>query len=235
MELPPLTDGRIHRRYKRFFADVELADGRRVTAHCPNTGSMRTCWAPGVPAQLSFSDSPRRKLPWTLERVDMGSGWVGVNTHRVNAVIAEAAARGRLGGLEMFRQVAREVKVDTGESGERSRIDLLLSGPGGEALVEVKNVTLLDGDLVRFPDAVSARALKHARLLERLAAEGGRTAIVFAVNRPEGEGFAPADDIDPAYGEALRAAADAGVEVFAIRLDHGSDSISAGARLPVML
>ena len=235
VDLPPLTDGRIIRRYKRFLADVELADGTRITAHCPNTGSMRTCWTEGAPVQLSHSDSPRRKLPWTLERVDMGSGWVGVNTHRVNAVIAEGAAQGRLPGLESLRNVIREVTIDAGDSSARSRIDLLLSGAGAEALVEIKNVTLLDGRLVRFPDAVSARALKHVRLLQKLVSPNRRAVVLFAVNRPEGEGFAPADDVDPQYATALKAAAANGVEIVAVRLAHGPQCIDVGRPVPVLL
>lgn len=77
LRLPPLTDGRILRRYQRFLADVELLDGRFVVAHCPNTGTMATCWEPGAPVQLSHSTNPARKLAWTLERVDMGGAGSG--------------------------------------------------------------------------------------------------------------------------------------------------------------
>ncbi|HHH39013.1 MAG TPA: DNA/RNA nuclease SfsA, partial [Sedimenticola sp.] len=94
MQLPPLTAARMIRRYKRFLADVELADGSLLTVHCPNTGSMKGCWAPGAPVEISFSDNPKRKLAWTLERVDMGGGWVGVHTGRTNAVVAEAIREG---------------------------------------------------------------------------------------------------------------------------------------------
>lgn len=234
LDLPPLHDGRIRRRYKRFLADCELADGTPVTAHCPNTGSMKSCWEPDAPVQLSFSDDPRRKLAWTLERVDMGRGWIGVNTHRVNAVVAEAAAAGRLPGLEDLRDVRREVTVDTG-SGERSRLDLLLGGAAGTAYVEVKNTTLLDGALLRFPDAVSVRAAKHLHALRDLAATGHRAVILFALNRPEGEAFAPADDIDPNYGRTLRQVVAEGVEVLALRLQHSDSGIMPGPAVPVRL
>ena len=99
MRLPPLVDGRILRRYKRFLADIELADGAIVTAHVPNTGRMTRCWMPGAPVQLSHSDDPRRRLAWTLERVDMGQGWIGVHTGRPNAVLAEGIAAGRIPAL----------------------------------------------------------------------------------------------------------------------------------------
>lgn len=182
--------------------------------------------------ELSFVDAPHRKLPWTLERVDMGAGWVGVNTHRVNAVIAEAAAQGLLPGFETMREVSREVPV-TGPDNERARLDLLLKGAHAPLYVEVKNVTLLEGDLVRFPDAVSKRASKHMQVLRGLVKAGYRALILFAVNRPEGIAMAPADDIDPGYGRALRAAVADGVEVLALRLDHGRCSIQVGAELPL--
>lgn len=234
MELPPLHDGLLIRRYKRFLADVELADGSRVTAHCPNTGSMLSCLKPGAPVQLWRSDSPRRKLAWTLERIDMGGGWIGINTHRVNDVIAEAAAAGRLAGFERFPEVQREIRLQ-GNDGERSRIDLRLANGKERVLVEVKNATLLDGGVVRFPDAVSIRAVKHLKLLREQVASGQRAAILFAVNRAEGEAMGPADAIDPAYGKALRQAAVDGVEVCAVRLVHGRQHIDAGAWVPVIL
>ncbi|MES9956115.1 MAG: sugar fermentation stimulation protein SfsA, partial [Sedimenticola sp.] len=112
MLLPPLTRGRIIKRYKRFLADVVLDDGSQVTAHCPNTGSMRGCWEPDAPVQLSHSDNPKRKLAWTLERVDMGKGWVGVNTARTNAVVAEAVIEGKVPSLAGYEQLKREVKFE---------------------------------------------------------------------------------------------------------------------------
>lgn len=164
----------------------------------------------------------------------MGAGWIGVNTHRVNAVVAEAAEAGRLPGLERLRAVKREVRVSD-PSGTASRLDLLLAGEGASAYVEVKNTTLLDGGLLRFPDAVSARARKHLLVLESLVVAGFRAVILFALNRPEGSAFAPADDIDPAYGQALRRAAGLGVEVLALRMRHGARTICADRPVGVEL
>jgi sugar fermentation stimulation protein A len=234
MDLPRLYDGHILARYKRFLADVQLAAGATVTAHCPNTGSMHGCWRPGAPVQLSRSSDPRRKLAWTLERVDMGAGWIGVNTHRVNSVIAEAAEAGRLPGLERLRRVNREVRVPFPQ-GASSRLDLLLEGEGCRAYVEVKNTTLLDDGRLCFPDAVSVRARKHLEALQALAAAGSRAVILFALNRPEGSAFAPADAIDPGYGRALRQTVAEGVEVLALRLVHGARSISVARPVPVEL
>lgn len=234
MLLPPLTDGHIIRRYKRFLADVVLADGREVVAHCPNTGAMTGCWVPGAPVQLSHSDDPRRKLAWTLERVDMGAGWVGVNTQRVNPVVAEAIAAGRVPALSGYGRLRREVSV--APAGHKARLDLALDqGEGADAFVEIKCVTLADGDRLRFPDAVTERGRKHLDTLAALLAEGRRAAMVFALNRPEGAAFSPADAIDPAYGRRLREVAASGVEVLALRIAHEGQEMRVTGEVPVLL
>nr|WP_281291012.1 DNA/RNA nuclease SfsA [Thiohalocapsa marina] len=236
--MPTLTAGRIVRRYKRFLADVTLADGTTVVAHVPNTGSMAGCWEPGAPVQLSHSDDPRRKLAWTLERVDMGGGWIGINTARPNAVIAEGIASGAIPPLAGYPRLRREVAYRAAD-GSAGRLDI---GLGDDAqpfrprvLVEVKNVTLLDGDCLRFPDARTERGRRHLDLLMAAVAEGLRGVMVFALNRPEGDRFAPAWAIDQAYGERLQQAAAAGVEVMALRLLHEADGIRVGASVPVDL
>jgi len=235
LRLPPLTDGRILRRYKRFLADVELADGRVVTAHCPNTGTMATCWTPGAPVQLSHSASPSRKLPWTLERVYMGFGWIGVNTARPNQVIAEGITAGCIATLAGYRTLRREV-LFAPPGLPRGRLDIALAdGPAPDALVEVKNVTLLDGDCLRFPDAVSERGRKHLDLLLAVVCSGLRGVILFAANRPEGDRVGPAWSVDPAYGERLVEVTNAGVEVLAVRLVHMADGLAVGDVLPVDL
>lgn len=224
MQLPPLTPGRILRRYKRFLADVTLHDGQQVVAHCPNTGSMRTCWEPGAPVELSYSGDPRRKLAWTLERVDMGQGWIGVHTGRTNPVVAEAVEQGRIPALAGYRTLRREVPFAA--SGLAGRLDLgLEDGAGPDALVEVKNVTLLDGDRLRFPDAVTERGRKHLELLAAACAQGLRGVILYALNRPEGAAFAPAAAVDPDYARCLREVAAAGVEVLAVRIAHGPQAL----------
>ena len=235
MQLPPLTPGRIQRRYKRFLADVELEDGSLVTAHCPNTGSMRGCWEPGAPVELSHSDNPRRKLAWTLERVDMGAGWVGVNTARTNGVVAEAIAAGRVPSLAGYTGLRREVTWDL-PGHPRSRLDLMLTGGGGpDVLVEVKNVTLLEGDRLLFPDAVSERALKHIELLHGVVGQGMRGVILFALNRPEGDIFSPAREIHPAYAERLQQVVEEGVEALALRIRHTETGMLGDGLLPVIL
>lgn len=221
MQLPPLSRGRILNRYKRFLADVELDDGRVITAHCPNTGAMHGCWRPGAPAEVSAASGRGRRLAWTLERVDMGLGWIGVHTGRVNAVVAEGILDGRIAALAGYPDLRREVRITTARNGA-SRLDMVLAGSahGPTAVVEVKNATLLDGDTVRFPDAVTERGRKHLEVLMDAVCAGYRAVLLFAVNRPEGCKLAPAWSIDPAYAQTLAAARDAGVEILARRVQH---------------
>lgn len=232
LKLPPLTNGHILRRYKRFLADVELSDGVLVTAHVPNTGSMATCWAPGAPAQLSYSTNPSRKLPWTLERVDMGAGWIGVHTGRTNPAIAEGIGAGRIPSLGGYKRLKREVSFAPAGCA-RGRLDIgLYEGSRSDALVEIKNVTLLDGDRLRFPDAISLRARKHLDLLQAAVKQGTRGVILFALNRPEGKCFSPAWTIDRAYSERLAEVADSDVEILAVRIRHTDTGLEVAGDAP---
>ena len=200
---------------------------------------MASCWEPGARVQLSHSADPRRKLAWTLERVDMGGGWIGVNTQRPNEVIAEAVGQGAIPGLRGPGLWRRELTFAP-PGLPRGRIDLALIASGSDeagldprVLVEIKNVTLLDGDCLRFPDAVSARGLKHLNLLLAAVESGRRGVILFAANRPEGDRVGPAWSIDPTYGRRLREVVSAGVEALAVRLVHTPDGIVAGSGLAV--
>ncbi|BAO45290.1 DNA/RNA nuclease SfsA [Thiolapillus brandeum] len=231
MKLPPLTNGHILRRYKRFLADVELGNGELVVAHVPNTGRMTGCWVPGAPVQLSRSDNPRRKLAWTLERVDMGQGWVGVNTQRTNPVVAEGFHEQRVPGLEMYGKITREVKT-----GQNSRLDFRLQQEGfPDAWVEVKNVTLLESECLAFPDARSERGCRHLMELSALRQQGCRAVILYALNRPEGRCFRPADQVDAEYGQLLRQVVRQGVEVLALRLVHTDTGIVVGEKVEIDL
>ena len=224
--LPPLTDGKILKRYKRFRADVRLNDGTTVTAHCPNTGSMTACWKPGAPVQLSYSNNPKRKLAWTLERVDMGRGWVGVNTGRVNHIVAAAIRSQRIPQLLGYKHLKKEPAFNI-DGHPKSRFDLLLTdGIAPNAYVEVKNTTLVAGRAILFPDAVTERGRKHLELLQQAVKLGSRGVIVYALNRPEGEYFEPAWDVDPEYGQTLEGVAAGGVEVLVVRLRHLADRVT---------
>lgn len=229
MLLPPLTNGHIIKRYKRFLADVILETGERVTAHCPNTGAMTGCWRPGAAVQLSYSDNPKRKLAWTLERVDMGQGWVGINTARVNRIIALAIQEQRIGPLAGYQELRYEPRF-AARGLPAARFDLLLRHQDrADTYVEIKNTTLLVGDTIQFPDAVTKRGRKHLQLLTRAVRRGYRGVMLYAINRPEGNCFEPAWNIDPNYASTLIRAEAQGVEVIAVRLCHRAQSIDVCA------
>jgi len=230
MKLPaPLWQGRLLRRYQRFLADVELADGSRVTAHTPNTGSMMQCAVPGHDVLLSRSDNPQRKLAFTLELIRVNGYWVDTHTHRANRVVEEALRAGELPGLSGYR-VRPEFRYGA------SRIDFLLEGEGERVLVEVKNVTLCCHPTVAcFPDAVTVRGQKHLRELMGALEQGYRGVILFLVQRGEAESFTPADAIDPDYGRLLREAAAAGVEPLACQTEVTPEEVRIVRTLPVVL
>lgn len=211
----PMRQGRLVRRYKRFLADVEM-DGEITTAHCANSGAMLGCNLPGSPVLLSWHDNPKRKLPYSLEAVNVDGEWVGVNTSVPNGFVGELLRARLLPAFEDYRSVRPEVKVGT------SRLDFLLEGPDlPPAYIEVKNVSLVDGGVALFPDAVTERGARHMRELTELVGTGARAAVVFFIQRTDCTRLAPATHIDPAYAEALAQAVQAGVEVYplSIRVD----------------
>lgn len=226
----PLTSGRLLQRYKRFLADVALEDGRVITAHCPNSGSMLGCAAPGSPVLLSLSDNPTRKLAYTWELVQVDESWVGINTGLPNRLAREGIERGVVTELQGYERIRQEVCY--GE--ERSRIDLLLEEPG-LCYVEVKNVTLVEGDVARFPDAVTTRGQKHLRELIAVVKSGARAVNFFVVQHAAARSVSPADAIDPAYGRLLRQAAAAGVELIAYQASVTPEEIVLSRPLTVLL
>ncbi|MFP4444931.1 MAG: DNA/RNA nuclease SfsA [Desulfosudaceae bacterium] len=206
---PSLVSGTLVKRYQRFLADVRLDDGKIVTAHCPNSGSMQACAEPGRPVYLSQHDNPRRKLAYTGEIIDMPTSLVGVNTQVPNRLVARAIADDVVPELTGYDIITREVRA-----GERSRLDLLLTAHGRRpCYVEVKNCTLVSQGQACFPDAVTTRGRRHLEELQRLAAGGSRGVIFFLIQRMDADIFQPADHIDREYGRALRQAGKKGVEI----------------------
>ncbi|MEL6348152.1 MAG: DNA/RNA nuclease SfsA [Myxococcota bacterium] len=235
MNLPlPLSDGTLIRRYKRFLADVRLPDGRTVTAHCPNPGSMKTCAEAGWRVRMSHNNNPRRKLRWTLEMVyDERDLPILINTGRPNDIVAEALENKAIPDFASYTRIRREVRYGD----EKSRIDFLMTDDNlPDCYIEVKNVTLKAGpDLAAFPDATTRRGQKHLRELMTQQKAGDRAVLLFLVSRGGMAAMRPADDIDPEYGRLLRAAATAGVEVRAHRLTFNGNDLSVGTEVPVHL
>ncbi len=218
----PLLRGRLVRRYKRFLADVELEDGSLMTVHCPNPGRMIGCSTPGSAVVLRDSQNPKRKLVHTLQTVEEAGTLINVDTSLPNACVEEAILAGQISELAGYESLRREVGY-----GASSRIDILLEDPTrGRCYVEVKSATLAQGSVALFPDAVSARALKHLDELIEMVQQGHRAVIFFFVSRGDVTSFAPADDIDPAYATKLREAVVRGVEALAWTSDVQPASLS---------
>lgn len=235
MKFPsPLIPGRLIRRYKRFLADVRLADGRTITAHCPNTGAMLGCREPESRVWLSESANPRRRYPHTWEIVETSSGIsVGIHTGRTNDLAAEAFARGLLDDVARSGRLRREVSVaDLG-----CRIDFLAeagNGAGADCFVEVKNVTAaVEEGVALFPDAVSVRAVRHLESLITLIGRGYRAALCFCVQRSDVRAVRPAAEIHPEYAAALRRAAAAGVKLAGFRCSVSPEAIEPLERIRV--
>ncbi len=207
--LPELYPGVLIKRYKRFLVDVRMEDGALITAHCNNTGSMKGCSEPGSRVWLSHHDNPKRKHAYSWELVETRECLVGINTLLPNFLVATAIEAGGVPALDGYDSLRREVTVEKG-----TRLDMVLYKEGHPSCnVEVKNCTLVRNGVAAFPDAVTERGLKHLRALARMKAKGERAVIFFFIQRPDAARFTPADDIDPAYGKALREVAAEGVEI----------------------
>jgi sugar fermentation stimulation protein A len=241
----PLEKGIFLRRYKRFFADIEW-QGKTITAHIPNTGSLKGCLNEGAPCAFSLSPDPNRKLPYTLHLVQDGDSWVGVNTAVTNELVFEAWQKGTFKTWKKFDAGQREVRLHA-----RTRVDLVLwratnDWPQAVRLkpdqlskhrfhfVEVKNVTMAHNRVAMFPDAETERGQKHLKELMALHEQGHTSEIFFAVQRGDCQVFAPADSIDPAYGKLLRQAIKVGVKVTAFPCEVNLEGVQI-VPLPLML
>ena len=225
-----MQSARLIRRYKRFLADVELPEGRVLTVHCPNSGSMLGCLLPGSPVRISQSDNVRRKYAYTLEMIMVNDVWVGINTSLTNHLVHEALDLGIISEIGVVDTIRPEVKVS-----DKSRLDFLLTKNGKKIYVEVKNCTLAENGTAMFPDAVTVRGTKHLRELLALRESGSEACVLFCVQRMDAKRFSPASHIDPLYAETLAAVKEQGVQVLAYQADVSPEQIKVVGSLPVML
>jgi sugar fermentation stimulation protein A len=224
-----LIHGKLIKRYKRFLADVVLDDGNEVTAHCTNSGSMKSCLEEGAEVWLTPVDDPKRRTKFTWEMIRIGGDWVGINTSHPNTLAFEWVQQGLIPGLKGLSGLKREVKW------EDSRFDLYGEGPEGPCYIEVKNVTLKEGEQALFPDAVTERGRKHLNTLIRVKSAGMRAVMLYVVQRMDVSRFAPARKIDPAYASALAKAIRKGVEVMVAQARVTPEKISFNRMLPIEL
>ena len=232
MKLPqPLISGRFIKRYKRFFADVQLEDGRIVTAHCANSGTMKTCLQEGWKVVLSYHDDPKRKLKYTLQLIHNTDTWICLNTHLANKIVKEAIENKLISPLAGYDSLQTEVKIS-----DKSRLDIVLSSPTKSCYIEIKTVTLKGkGNQVLFPDAVTTRGQKHLQELILLVESGKRAVLFFLVQRQDGKVFLPASDIDPKYALLLKEAHHKGVEILCYQSEIAQDTITVGSEVPVQI
>ncbi|SHI87072.1 sugar fermentation stimulation protein A [Tangfeifania diversioriginum] len=221
-----LIHGTLIRRYKRFLADVKLDDGSEVIAHCTNSGSMKSCLENGAEVYLSPVNDPKRKTKFTWEMIKINGDWVGINTGNPNKLAFEAVSAGEIPGLTGYTTVKREVKFND------SRFDVFAENDHEKCFVEVKNVTLKEGKYALFPDAVTARGLKHLKTLIEVKKQGMRAVMLYIVQRSDVEIFAPAREIDPGYSNMLKKAVEAGVEVIPMQAKVSPEKIELVKKLP---
>ncbi len=225
----PLLPGRLLRRYERFVADVRLDTGERVRAHCVNPGRMEGMVLPGARVWLSISPNAARALRHTWELVELDGVLVGANTSLPNTLVKHVLEARTLPGFEDVLTVRPEQRFGRGH-----RVDFLLSRPGGDHYVEVKNCHLVYPDGVGyFPDSVSERAESHVEALARLVKRGLRATVLFTVQRSDAQALRPSDLHSPGFAKAVRRAARAGVELRALRFVPSLDGLTLDGELPV--
>ncbi len=208
-DLQPAT---LIRRYKRFLADVTLADDSETTIYCPNTGAMTNCGYAGDTIWYSTSNNPKRKYQYTWELTEHNGHLICVNTAKANLLVAKALANNEIDDLDGY-QIKPEVKYGD------SRIDFLLTSEDGQCFVEVKSCTLLEGGQGYFPDAVTKRGQKHLNELIKIVNEGHRAVLLFCILHSGISSVQAAKHIDPTYAELLEKAIANGVEVLTYKPD----------------
>ena len=227
----PLVPGSLIQRYKRFLVDVQLDDGRVVTAHCANPGAMGGLKKRGLRVWLEPNDDPKKKLKfgWKVARLD-GGAWVGIDTSVPNKVIKEALHAKQITELSAYDTILPEQKYGT-----NSRVDFLLRAQGlPDAYVEVKNVNLCrQDDWAEFPDTVTARGLKHLGVLGDMAEAGHRAVLIYCVQHTGCGRFRLAQDLDPAYAAACVHAKVRGVEMLCYTCDVSITGITLRGALPL--
>ena len=230
MKMPSLLAGTLIHRFKRFLAEIQLADGTRIISHCPNSGSMLSCNDPGSPVMVSTSDRLGRRYPYTWEMIHVNNGWVGINTLIPNRLIYDTLLDHKLDFFSDYTTVQREVRW-----GSHSRIDLLLSGNGKSCYIEVKNVTLAQAGVAYFPDAVTERGQKHLRDLQEIVRQGHQGVILFLVQRQDADLFKPATFIDQTYSRLLSEAQANGVDIVVYQAQVTPAEITVKRRLDYKL
>ena len=224
-----LVKGKLIKRYKRFFTDVKLGK-EIVTAHCPNTGSMKGLLEEGNEVYLLPNNDPKRKLKYGLEIIKSRKNLVGVNTHMANRIIEHGLKNNLVKELKNNEIIKPEVFFN-----KETRFDFLLEKKTQKTFVEVKNVTLFrNKDTAEFPDAPTARGIKHLLTLIDAIKKSYKTYLIFLVQIQNMKYFKIAKDIDEDYYNAYLIAKKAGVNFLAYRCDISSKRIFIDKKLKII-
>lgn len=227
MQYQSVRQGRFLSRPNRFIAKV-LLDGVEEVVHVKNTGRCRELLVPGATVYLALGDNPNRKTRYDLIAVEKGPLMVNMDSQATNRVFGEWAGAGQ------FRPGLTLLRPETVWG--NSRFDFYWEDAAGrKGFVEVKGVTLEDQGHARFPDAPTLRGVKHLEELALCRAEGYEATVCFVLQMGGMKDFAPNDVTHPAFGDALRRAATAGVEVLAMECAVTPDSLTIAAPVPVKL
>jgi sugar fermentation stimulation protein A len=215
----PLVPATLLRRYKRFLADIRLEDGREVTAHCPNPGSMLGMSDAGLKVWVEPNDDPKKKLKYGLRLIELNDAMIVVDTGLANKIVGEALRAGLVSNL--IGDVRSEVKY-----GENSRVDFLIEKNGARTWVEVKSVTMSrETGHAEFPDSKTVRGAKHLGELAKQVCAGDRAVMLYLINRTDCDSFSIASDIDPNYAQSSLTARDAGVGMMAFAVSASPTEI----------
>lgn len=238
-----LHEGIFEGRFKRFFAQIRTSEGE-LTAHLPNTGSMKGVNVKGMPCLYSKSDDPNRKLAYTLEAIKSETGaWVGVNTQTPNRVIKQVLFDKYWSEWSKFKHfkpeysISKETRFDFALSdGEFSaekkgkQAELRESVPSPIHLLEVKNVTMMEQKnskrIAMFPDSVTERGQKHLRELAEMTEKGFTSEIVYFVQRSDVDAFDVAEEIDSEYTKIYRTVTPKQVKVTLAYCDFQPDHLA---------
>ena len=224
-----LVKGKLIKRYKRFFTDVKLGK-EIVTAHCPNTGSMKGLLDEGNEVYLLPNNDPKRKLKYGLEIIKSRKNLVGVNTHMANRIVEHGLKNNLINELKNNDVIKSEVFFN-----KETRFDFLLEKKGQKMFVEIKNVTLFRNmDTAEFPDAPTARGIKHLLTLIDAIKKSYKTYLIFLVQIQNMKYFKIAKDIDEEYYKSYLIAKKAGVNFLAYRCDISSKKIFIDKKIKII-
>ena len=224
-----LIKGKLVRRYKRFFVDIDLNE-EIVVAHCPNTGSMMGLLKKGNEVFISKNDNPKRKLKYTLEIIKVKKSLVGVNTHFANKIAFHGLSNNLIKEVTNNNNIKPEVFFD-----KETRFDFLVEKNNYKIFVEVKNVTLLRKEkIAEFPDAITSRGSKHLKKLIEATKKGYKAYLLFLVQIQGVSDFKIAEDIDKEYYENYKLAKKAGVKFLAYRCKISSKEIKIEKKIKII-